>query len=65
MLTLFERLTYLFVPAGARIPYSCSVLVWAAWFLKKTRGGLFVFPYSLTAPLKQRFSLLFERPVLR
>ena len=45
VLTLFESVTYLFVPAGTRIPYCGNVLVWAARFFEiKTRVGLFVFP---------------------
>ena len=62
VLTLFESVTYLFVPAGTRIPYCGSVPAWAARLFEiKTRVGLFVFPKSITAPLKQSLGLLFER----
>ena len=62
MLTLFESVTYLFVPAGARIPYCGSVTAWAARLFEiKTGVGLVVFPKSITAPLKQTLGLLFER----
>ena len=35
VLTLFESVTYLFVPAGARLPYCGSVPAWAALILQR------------------------------
>ena len=54
VLTLFESVTYLFVPAGTRIPYCGSVLVWAARFFEKKRGSAFLCSPNQSPPLSNR-----------
>ena len=64
VLTLFESVTYLFVPAGTRIPYCRSVTAWAARFFEKKRGSAFLCSPNQSPPLSNRPLACYFRGVI-
>ena len=50
VLTLFERLTHFYSSLRALASLTLAVFFLGRRVFKKTRGGLFVLPYSSTAP---------------